>query len=116
MEATKSLSWDDFRKKVFTDAMQIVQNSRCSTFKLMGYKHLDIRLILYFDDCHQVYDFEKLEDEIRTTKFFTKDQDHEGMMAGLKLWKEEIERDVDEKTETSATEPVKNTEQPFDGC
>lgn len=93
---TKQLSWDEFRKTVFTDAMTIVQNSNCSTFKLMGYKHLHIRLILYFDDCNQIFDFQKRDNEIKIEKFFTVDKTHEEHMAELGQWKNEIGRDIKE--------------------
>jgi hypothetical protein len=95
-ETKPELSWPDFTKQVFTTAMKIVENSSCSTFKLMGYKYLDVRLILYFHDCNQVFDFSKGEFEVEMTKFFTKDKIHEEEMIELGEWKTQMEKDVPE--------------------
>lgn len=97
MENTpKELSWEDFRKEVFARVMRLVENSNCSNFKIMGYKYLDIRVILYFRDCNQVFDYKKGEFEIEMTKFFTANKTHEDFMAELGKWKEEVELDVPE--------------------
>ncbi len=98
MSETKQLSWNDFRKQVFSEMMEIVEFSNCARFKILGYKYLDIRLILYFDDCNQVFDFDKNGEEggYTVTKFFTKDKSHEEHMEELSKWKEETERDIKE--------------------
>lgn len=70
--------WELFRADVFKQIFNIIENCNCLSYKIMGYKYLDIKLILRFDDCYQVYLFENIEDEpIRITKFFTKDHNNE---------------------------------------
>lgn len=90
------LSWSDFRKRVMELVTNIIDRSNCSTFKMLGYKHLDIRLILYFDDCNQVFDFSKGEFEVEVTKFYTKEISFDERMIQIKSFKEEFERDLPE--------------------
>lgn len=98
MSDSKQITWPEFRSKVFDEAMNIVENSNCSSFKIIGYKYLDIRLILYFDDCNQVFDFDKKgEDGYTVTSFFTNDKTHEEHMEERSKFKEESERDIPEK-------------------
>lgn len=89
----ETLSWDEFRKNTFISAMEIVGNSNCSTFKLIGYKHLNVRLILYFDDCHQVFDF---QNGVERKSFFTKDFTHDEHLISVVKFKEEINFDKPE--------------------
>jgi hypothetical protein len=96
-EPEKPLSYDDFRKKVFQDATELIQDRWCSTFKLMGYKHLNIRLILYFDDCNEVFDYTNYHGVYQKTKFFTKDHLHTpNRLVNIRQFKREMERDVPE--------------------
>jgi hypothetical protein len=44
----------EIRTNVFS---QIIENSTALNYKIMGWKYLGTRLILYFDDCKQVYDW-----------------------------------------------------------
>lgn len=91
------LSWDTFREKVFMGAMLSVQNSNCTSFKLMGYKHLTMRLILYFDDCNQVCDFRKGEFGVEENWFFTENHLHTPKhLMHIKQFKREMKRDIPE--------------------
>jgi hypothetical protein len=96
MEDKKELTWPDFKRQVFEHAMKIVGASNCSRFKLLGYSFLDIRLILYFDDCNQVFDFVKGEFEVEITKFFTEDKKDDSRVEEHKRWKYEFENDKPE--------------------
>jgi len=97
MENTpQELSWADFRKEVFAKAARLVENGNCSNFKIIGWKYLDIRVILYFHDCNQVFDFRKMKTEIKETSFFTVDKEHEDRMTEGHQFKDESERDVPE--------------------
>lgn len=95
-EKTKELTWDAFRKLVFKSAMETVECSNCSTFKLFGYKHLDIRLVLYYHDCNQVFDFKKGNDKVEITQFYTADKTDEYRTAEVKQWVKENEEDKPE--------------------
>jgi hypothetical protein len=96
-EVVKELTFKEFSNLVFAQAMAIVAQSNCDKYKIMGRKYLDVRLILYFHDCNQVFDFTKGETELEYTSFFTKDKVHEEEMEELKKWKEEEERDKPEE-------------------
>ena len=97
MEDQKEFSWENFWKEVFETSMGIVSRSNCTTFKLLGYKFLEIRLILYFHDCNQVFDFKKGEAGVEMIKFFTEDKEDEDRDKERKLWKSEYEIDQPEK-------------------
>jgi len=89
-------TWPEFRKHVFEKSMQIVEDSNCHTFKIMGYKYLDIRLILYFHDCNEVFEWSLIRGEIKLVKFFTNDKDREKVNTEMGEFKSEIERDLPE--------------------
>ena len=95
-ETTPELTWTDFRKQVMARASQLIDGSQCSQFKIIGYKYLDIRVILYFHDCNQVFDFRKMRSEVKETSFFTVDKDHENRMIESKQFEEETNRDIPE--------------------
>jgi len=88
--------YTEFTREVFKQSTNIIENSRCSTYKLLGYKYLDVRLILNFHDCNQVYDFTFNKGIMEITSFFTKDTEHEQMMVGMGQFREEMERDLPE--------------------
>jgi hypothetical protein len=79
------MNWTEFNKKVMERTFEIVNGSRAVCFKLMGYRFLYKRLILYYDDCKEVYIFrlinvdrkngEEEKGEYEETKFFTKSYD-----------------------------------------
>ncbi len=87
------ISWEEFRKQTFQKALELIQNRNCSTFKIIGYKHLYIRLILYYNDCNEIFEFEK---DKEPTHFYTKNKTHDEHMIELKQFKEEFERDIPE--------------------
>ena len=83
-------NYSEFQVEVFRQAHTIMENSRCSTFTLMGYKYLDVRLILNFHDCNQVFDFTFNREVMEVESFFTKDLDHDTKMDEILKFKTEI--------------------------
>lgn len=95
------MNYQEFRNQVFKTACNIVDDSNCTKFKLMGYKHFDQKLILYFDDCNMVYEFRLVEDRIEISHFYTKNFTHDEHLEEANLFTAEYDRDVDEKLLTS---------------
>jgi hypothetical protein len=85
-----------FTQEVFKQSQAIVENSNCSTYKLMGYKYLDVRLILNFHDCNEVFDFTFNRGVMEISSFYTKDKGHEENMLGMGQFRDEMERDLPE--------------------
>ena len=52
-------SFEEFRKITMQNIFELIEKSNSSKFEIIGYKFLDIKLLLIFDDCIQVfiYDF-----------------------------------------------------------
>ena len=102
------MNWSEFNKTVMERVFEIVDNTNALCFKVMGYRFLHKRLILYFEDCKQVYDFNLMNEE-KTEKgfvgeydeksFFTKDWDEfEEYTECIKSFSIEMKVDVaDEK-------------------
>jgi hypothetical protein len=84
-------NYSEFHAEVFKQAHAIMEDSRCSTFTLIGYKYLDVRLILNFHDCNQVFDFTFNREVMEVESFFTKDLDHDVRMDEMKKFKTEME-------------------------
>ena len=68
---------------------EIINTSNCISYVITGYKWLETRLVLNFEDCKQVFDFK----EIGTTKykmetFYTKDHSCDEKWNERKLFKE----------------------------
>jgi hypothetical protein len=64
---------------------------------LLGYKYLDVRLILNFHDCNEVYDFTFNGGVMEVESFFTKDIiKHEERLAAMITFKAEMSRDIPE--------------------
>jgi hypothetical protein len=89
-------NYNEFTKEVFKQSLAIVENRNCSTYKLLGYKYLDVRLILNFHDCNEVYDFTFNRGVMEVESFFTKDTTHEEMMVGIGQFQDEMSRDIPE--------------------
>ena len=89
-------NYDEFTKEVFKRSLALIENRNCSTYKLLGYKYLDVRLILNFYDCNEVYDFTFNREVMEVESFFTKDIEHEERMVAMSQFKEEMERDLPE--------------------
>lgn len=90
-------NYHEFTSEVFKQSLAIVEKRNCSTYKLLGYKYLDVRLILNFHDCNEVYDFTFNGGVMEVTSFFTKDiEHHEERMEAMLQFKNEMERDVPE--------------------
>jgi len=96
MEDKKELTWTEFRKQVFESIFKIIENSNCSTYKVMGYNFLDVRLVVYYHDCNQVFDYKKDGNEIKITKFFTADKTDEERTEEQIQWKKDNEIDKPE--------------------
>jgi hypothetical protein len=90
-------NYTEFTAEVFKRSLEIVERSNCSTYKLLGYKYLDVRLILNFHDCNEVYDFTFNGNVMEVESFFTKDiEQHEERMEAMLRFKSEMERDLPE--------------------
>lgn len=90
----------EITQNVFEQIHKILSKSTCSNFKIIGSIYLDIRLILYFSDCREVYEWEYKSTEY--TRFFTKDYDnHDQFIETLKEIDKQMDEDVPEvKNET----------------
>ena len=90
-------NYTEFTREVFKQSLAIIENRNCSTYKLLGYKYLDVRLILNFHDCNEVYDFTFNREVMEVESFFTKDIiDHEERLAAMLEFRDEMERDLPE--------------------
>ena len=90
-------NYNEFTREVFKQSLAIIENRNCSTYKLLGYKYLDVRLILNFHDCNEVYDFTFNREVMEVESFFTKDIiDHEERLAAMLEFRDEMERDLPE--------------------
>ena len=90
-------NYHEFTAEVFKKSLAIVEKRNCTTYKLLGYKYLDVRLILNFHDCNEVYDFTFNGEVMEVTSFFTKDiAHHEERMEAMLQFKNEMERDLPE--------------------
>lgn len=67
------MEYTQFRNEVFLEITDIINKSNCSTFKIMGYKYLDIKLILNYSDCTEVINFKLINDKKEVSSFYTKD-------------------------------------------
>lgn len=92
-------NYNEFTREVFKQSLAIIENSNCSTYKLLGYKYLDVRLILNFHDCNEVYDF-TFNREVMEVKWFLKlpilQKEHEERLAAILEFRDEMERDLPE--------------------
>jgi hypothetical protein len=87
----------EIRSNVFAQIDSIIENSNASNFKILGWTHIDIRLILYFRDCKQVYEWPYQSTKC-SMKFFTKDYDnHDEYSAELKEFTKQMEIDKPEE-------------------
>ena len=64
-------NYHEFTAEVFKKSLAIVEKRNCTTYKLLGYKYLDVRLILNFHDCNEVYDFTFNGKVMEVKSFFT---------------------------------------------
>lgn len=81
---TTILTWNDFRSMTFAKIAQLINDANCSTYTILGYNFLDIKLILHYRDCDWVYEFtfnqigpeyvnEDLNKQFEVTSYYTKD-------------------------------------------
>ena len=69
--------------EIFARMLKLISESNAYTYKILGYKYLQSRLILYFHDCAQVYDFTQFVDYEKKSfvvelknKFYTEDYEY----------------------------------------
>lgn len=93
----KRIDWNEFRRTVFADIAERVNNSNCSQFKVLGYKYLNIKLILLFDDANEVVNFKYEDEQVKTSSFFTKDFSEEERLDQIKAFVSESKRDQPEE-------------------
>lgn len=98
--------FNDFRAHVFSEMAEILKNSRCSNYKILGYSHLTQRLIMYYRDCIEVHEWDFFVDfddktkegEITHKKFFTKNYvDHDEYLIEVKRFGEDFNRETEEE-------------------
>jgi hypothetical protein len=91
---TEKITWAQYRAMVFAKIGQLVEDSNCSNYSVLGYKYLDTKLILHYSDCDRVFTFqynpidenhtnEDLDMQFEETSFYTKDYSHEEYLKGL---------------------------------
>ena len=92
---TQKISWVEFRAMIFSRIAQLVEDSSCSSYTVLGYKYLDTKLILHYSDCDRVFLFQykpideyhtntDLDKQFSETSFYTEDYTHEQYMDGIK--------------------------------
>lgn len=92
------IDYVEFRKYAHEQMFKIMEESNCRMYKIIGWKFLDIRMILYFHDCNQVFDFMMYgENEIKVSKFFTKDFNEEERTEISKNFTNEFNIDLPEQ-------------------
>jgi hypothetical protein len=84
MKIEKVLSWKEYRVILFQEIQEWIENSNCSHYTILGYRHLDTKLILHYHDCNRVilfefnqigegYTNEDISKQIQVTAFYTED-------------------------------------------
>lgn len=97
-------NWDDARKIIFDKIFEILQSDkyRISTYEIMGYMYLSTRLILRYNDCFQIFEFNYYDADCKTPnivqmeKFFTEDFTSEQRMENNKDFSDRYKRDQPE--------------------
>jgi hypothetical protein len=88
--------YTEFRQKVMVYILDLIQLRNCSRFQILGYKYLDIKLILYYDDCNEVFVY-KLRgddnDEIQRTAYFTANFKGDDLLEQSKQFKHNWDKD-----------------------
>ena len=91
---TEIITWPQYRVMVFNKIAQLVEDSNCSNYTILGYKYLDTRLVIHYRDCDRVFTFQynqigdqytntDLDKQFEVTSFYTKDYTHEEYLDGL---------------------------------
>ena len=84
MKIDKVLNWSEYRVLLFQEIQKRIENSNCTNYTIMGYRYLDTKLILHYNDCNQVILFEfnqigpnyineDIEKQFGVSTFYTKD-------------------------------------------
>lgn len=85
----------EIKSNVFTQIDKIIEDQNATSFKIVGYKYQDIRLILYFHGCKRVYEWEY--QSIVPKVFWTKDYTSDEREADIKAMTKSFEEDVPEE-------------------
>ena len=94
---TEKITWAEFRAMTFKKIAEIVEDSNCSTYTIMGYKYLDTKLVLHYRDCDRVFLFEynpigedhtntDLNNQFSITSFYTKDQEFDQYLEKVNMF------------------------------
>jgi hypothetical protein len=100
---TEKITWAEFRAMTFKKIAEIVEDSNCSNYTIIGYKYLDTKLVLHYRDCARVFLFEynpidddhtntDLNKQFSVTSFYTKDYSHEEYLEEVKHFSENYNR------------------------
>lgn len=104
---TKTLTWAEYRVILFERIHSIIEASNCSKYTILGWKHLDTKLIIHYDDCDRVYEFEfnqmgtdylntDVSKQFGEKAYYTKDYTHEDYLAEARLFQENWDRRIAE--------------------
>ena len=90
---TQKITWEQFRTMVFSRIAKIVEDSNCSTYTIMGYKYLDVKLVLQYRDCDRVYVFQYNPiDEDHTNTDYSKQFSETSYYTNDQSWEEYMEK------------------------
>ncbi len=85
---------EEIRANVFAQIHKLIEDQNAIQFKIIGYKYLDIRLILIFHDCKRIYEWPY--QSIVPTVFWTKDYDSETREIDRNDFTKQMEEDLPE--------------------
>lgn len=104
---TKTLTWAEYRVILFERIQSIIEAANCSKYTILGWKHLDTKLILHYDDWERVFEFEfnqmgtdylntDISKQFGENAYYTKDFTHEERLTEINFFKENWDRRVAE--------------------
>ena len=104
---TKTLTWVEYREILFQRIHSIIEASNASNYTILGWKHLDTKLVLHYQDCDWVYEFRFYQmgtDYLNTDvskqfgekAYYTKDFTHEEGLEELKYFSENYNKRLPE--------------------
>jgi hypothetical protein len=110
MKIDKILSWSEYRIILFNKIQELIETSNCNKYTILGYKHVDTKLILHYHDCNRVILFEfdqigpeyineDIDKQFKVTSFYTKDFDGDEYLEQSRIFNENFSRDIAEKIE-----------------
>ena len=107
MKIEKILNWKEYRVILFQEIQEWIENSNCMSYSILGYKHLDTKLILHYHDCNRVILFEffqigegyvneDISKQIQVTAFYTEDFTSEQRISQAKAFSDHWNEDKPE--------------------